>query len=382
MRKIATCVLLAAMTLAVFTSCEGFWLRQIANRVDDECPVYYEIYNVTLRGAEYSDKQIILRFSINERVTPMELNREDVSYAQWMSTLKEQWKWMWDPEKKDFFNEVAEWGGGVTFKFMGKQTGMVREIAFTNEELKYLMSPSEESSSEEQVLQSDAVENADTFNIPPSWQEYSFDDYYSICIPNTMEYVDDNKKAILSEARGIYTPSDLKRFVYEGFFSDLSSGIWRHYASISLSCSSEPSSSESITLEDIDCLDADVVDELNEVLRMMVFGENNFLPLLVDNYQKIVGEPTYRWITVDGTKAIEIKYRRTGNGDFITRGTLYLLNKKVTKNYGDSSFPLRFTNEVMVFITVAYREQEAYLWQPDLDNVIKTFKWNDADTTP
>ena len=367
---------LAAVTLLVFTVCDGVVLTGIAQKVDKECPVYEG--NITLKGAEYSDKQIILRFSINERVTPMELNREDVSYAQWMSTLKGQWKWMWDQEKKDFFKKVAERGGGITFKFMSKQTGMVREIAFTNDELKYLLSSPEESSSDEWIQKYVAEETPDTFNIPPTWQEYTFEDAYSISVPNTMEYVDDDKKAMLS-ARGIYFYSGNEMFMHVGYFSDMST--YYHYACIELTYQSGALlPGETISLENIDSLDADVIDELKEVTRLRVFGQNNYSPLLVDNYLKMVGEPTYRLITVDGTKALEIKYRRTGYGHFITRGTIYILNKKMYKGYSnDSHFPVKFKEEVLVILTVAYREQEAELWQADLDNVIKTFKWRDAE---
>ena len=72
-----------------------------------------------------------------------------------------------------------------------------------------------------------------------------------------------------------------------------------------------------------------------------------------------IGEPTYEWIDISGTKAIEIKYRRKGNQNYTTSCTIYLL----------------FNYDEMVKMVIAYREQERNLWLPDLDNVIKTFKW-------
>ena len=74
----------------------------------------------------------------------------------------------------------------------------------------------------------------------------------------------------------------------------------------------------------------------------------------------LLREPVYRWIDINGIKAIETTYRRTGNNNNTTIGKIYLL----------------FNNNECVKITIAYRESEKELWCPDLDNVIETFKWN------
>ena len=70
-------------------------------------------------------------------------------------------------------------------------------------------------------------------------------------------------------------------------------------------------------------------------------------------------EPTYKWIDINGTKAVEIKYRRSGTDNNTTACTLYLL----------------FNDDEAVKMIVSYREKAKALWLPDFDNIVKTFKW-------
>lgn len=69
--------------------------------------------------------------------------------------------------------------------------------------------------------------------------------------------------------------------------------------------------------------------------------------------------PTFQWVDISGTKALEAKYRRTGDkGPVVCR--LYLL-----PNYNE-----------MVKMIVSYREFDASIWKSDLENIIRTFKWS------
>jgi hypothetical protein len=94
-------------------------------------------------------------------------------------------------------------------------------------------------------------------------------------------------------------------------------------------------------------MDPDVRTELREMV------ENELEPF------KLIGEPLYKWISIEGTKAIEISYRRTGADKYTTACKIYLL----------------FNGNEMVKIIVSYREQESDIWLPDLTNIIKTFTW-------
>ena len=72
-----------------------------------------------------------------------------------------------------------------------------------------------------------------------------------------------------------------------------------------------------------------------------------------------VDTPTWRWIDINGTKAIEGAYRRNGEKGPV-KCKFYLLS-----NYDE-----------MVKMIISYRESDSSLWESDLENVIKTFKWN------
>lgn len=77
---------------------------------------------------------------------------------------------------------------------------------------------------------------------------------------------------------------------------------------------------------------------------------------------RLIGNYTYKWVTINGAKCIQIDYRRTGS------------------NY-DATIPVvcrmaifQNSNE-MVLMTLSYREKEAGLWKTDFENVFKSFRW-------
>lgn len=76
--------------------------------------------------------------------------------------------------------------------------------------------------------------------------------------------------------------------------------------------------------------------------------------------QQLLSTPTYEWIDIGGTKAIRVKYRRSGNNGNTTACAMYYL----------------FNYDEMAMVMTAYREQEASQWQCDMENVIRTFRWN------
>ena len=95
----------------------------------------------------------------------------------------------------------------------------------------------------------------------------------------------------------------------------------------------------------------DITPDDKEVLRPFIDHE-------VSPYS-LIEQPSYRWVDIAGTKAIEASYSRTSDdGPVICR--LYLL-----QNYDE-----------IAKVVVAYREKDADLWKDDLDKVISTFEWN------
>lgn len=76
--------------------------------------------------------------------------------------------------------------------------------------------------------------------------------------------------------------------------------------------------------------------------------------------QQLLSMPSYQWVDINGTKAIRVAYRRSGNEGNTTACAMYYL----------------FNDDEMAMVMTAYREQEADLWQKDMENVIRTFRWN------
>jgi len=74
---------------------------------------------------------------------------------------------------------------------------------------------------------------------------------------------------------------------------------------------------------------------------------------------RLLSGPFYKWVDVNGTKAIEIKYRRAGNGLNTTSCCIYLLQN----------------NKEMVKLMLSFRDSEKYLWEQDFSHIIQTFKW-------
>lgn len=75
--------------------------------------------------------------------------------------------------------------------------------------------------------------------------------------------------------------------------------------------------------------------------------------------QQLLSSPSYEWVDIGGTKAIRVKYRRSGNNGNTTACAMYYL----------------FNRDEMAMVMTAYREQESSMWQCDMENVIRTFRW-------
>lgn len=191
------------------------------------------------------------------------------------------------------------------------------------------------------------IEFSSAFHAPQSWTRYFINNKaFSISVPNTMElhneYMPYTK--ILKNI-GIVCDTDVVVFQQKGLASN-SSEAHQHYCCIVIQHGTG-NANDFLRSNQIEAIDLETKSFLYELVK----GElGNF---------KLLGEPSYQWIDINNIKAIETKYRRSGNDKNTTCCTMYLL----------------FNYDEMVKMVVAYREQEKDLWLPDLNNVIKTFKW-------
>lgn len=189
------------------------------------------------------------------------------------------------------------------------------------------------------------AENVGAFSTPEDWNEYTIDDAFSISIPNTMELRSDyddytqwiNNIGLLSSADAVFQQAQLSSMSPKAY--DTYARVLIQYYSFSPGEVEHHYESPGLTTEDY------------RYLREMV--DDEIIPYTY------VNSPTWRWIDIDGNKAIEGSYRRNGD-DGPVSCKFYLLS-----NYSE-----------MAKIIVAYRVKDSELWENDLNNVIRTFKWN------
>lgn len=178
------------------------------------------------------------------------------------------------------------------------------------------------------------------------WNRYELDNAFSIYIPGTMEL-----KAIYEP---FVTPmgsnftaidNDEAVFLRGQRFMSANNGHDTYCCVTIFHATGTPGDAESHNQA------PDITPDDKEALRPFIDHE-------VPPYS-LIEQPSYRWVDIAGTKAIEASYSRTSDdGPVICR--LYLL-----QNYDE-----------IAKVVVAYREKDADLWKADLDKVISTFEWN------
>ncbi len=99
-------------------------------------------------------------------------------------------------------------------------------------------------------------------------------------------------------------------------------------------------------------------DEMKRSIKASVYQGIHRASQLMGEVQLISG-PIIRWISISGTKALEVVYRRTGADNTTTTSHWYMLQN----------------DNKAVYIEVSSRDQDAEYFQPALSNVIRTFKW-------
>ena len=197
------------------------------------------------------------------------------------------------------------------------------------------------------VKPSQAVVSLPKFQAPESWTKYIIDNgAFSISVPNTVELRNDyDEYTKLLKGIGIAYNSDAVVFQQKGL-SAKSPDAYKQYCRIMIQ-HIVGNKGDFLLYNQTERID----NETKEFFRGIVDAELGGF--------KALKEPTYKWIDINGIKAVEIKYRRSGTDNNTTACTLYLL----------------FNDDEAVKMIVSYREKDKSLWLPAFDNIIKTFKW-------
>lgn len=190
------------------------------------------------------------------------------------------------------------------------------------------------------------AEIVEAFITPPDWSEYKIAGAMTISLPNTMELRKDyddytqwmsNSIGVLSSADAVFQQKNLSE-MSDDAYQTYARVLIQHY-SFSPADVEHHYESPGLTAEDY------------RNLREMVDEE-------IKPYT-YVDTPTWRWIDINGTKAIEGSYRRNGENGPV-KCKIYLFS-----NYSE-----------MAKIIITYREKDSQQWESDLNNVIRTFKWD------
>ena len=197
------------------------------------------------------------------------------------------------------------------------------------------------------IASTERVAAIEEFHAPNSWTKYYLaDQAFSLAVPPTVELRHEYDKYVkrlqelglsCNTKDVVFQPKDLSNNSQEALSRYCRIMILYNKGNVG----DFPSKSETFPL------DNETKNELREAV------ENELPPF------KLIGEPSYKWISIKDSKAIEITYRRTGANENTTACRMYLLFN---------------TNEVVKAI-ISYREQESDIWLPDLTNIIKTFRW-------
>lgn len=192
------------------------------------------------------------------------------------------------------------------------------------------------------------IKKLSPFEPPESWTTYTIDNKaFSISVPSTVELRHEYDR-YTQHLQELGLAVNLNKLVFQQKgLSIKKKEAYSHYCRVIVlhSIGKAGDFFHSYETEYID-------NEIRSFLEDLVLSEVGFY--------KLLAEPTYEWICIGNTNAIEIKYRRSGSNDNTTSCTIYLL----------------FNYNEMVKMIISYREQEKDIWQPDLDNIIKTFKWH------
>lgn len=184
------------------------------------------------------------------------------------------------------------------------------------------------------------------FNPDSNWSNFEIANSFSISIPNTMELRNEYDPYTRLLQNNSYVVSYFDAVFQQKNLSVLSTDAYDTYCRVLIQHYS---------------FSPGEVEHHNQTSYITQDDKRNFREM-VDaeigpwNY---VQAPTFQWIDISGIKALEAIYKRTGKNGPVNC-YLYLL-----PNYDE-----------MVKMIVSYREKDADRWKVNLENIIRTFNWN------
>ena len=190
---------------------------------------------------------------------------------------------------------------------------------------------------------------AEIYSTPDGWTTYYVDNNsFTISVPPSVELRSNNDQYVKRlRDLGVAVNTDNVIFQQKGLANSRSGMEDKHYCRIMIAhARCQPG--DVYKRNETELIAGDLKSELLEMASAELAPGQIFLET-----------PSVRWIDVNNAKAIEIKYRRSGNKGNTTRCYMYLF----------------FNYDEFVKMIIAYREQEADLWDSDMKKLIYTFTW-------
>lgn len=203
---------------------------------------------------------------------------------------------------------------------------------------------------EPKVIKPASYEVQNTHSIPKSWRTYKFGDAFKISVPPTVELRSDNDdytkiinqfnanindNIIVFQQAGLSRQDPNARQKYCRIMIEYIKGDYGDYMK----------STEMVTID----------FELKSFLQDLVTGE-------IGSDSEQIGNTQYKWVTINGAKAIQIDYKRMG------------LNFNPSKSVVCKIGLFQNDNE-MIKVILSYRENESNIWANDFKDVFETIEW-------
>lgn len=185
------------------------------------------------------------------------------------------------------------------------------------------------------------------------WTNYMIANSFYLSVPNTVELREkDDVYTQALENNGWYGQKiDLNNVVFQQKgLSNAENDAFNTYCRIMIAFNhynkgSFPTSTDKTTLDE---------ETISGFQEQAVKSAGNF---------EVLGKPSVKWVKVNETYAIEVKYVRMGVEGHRTCVSTYNF-------YNDDKFAQ---------ITLSYREADKDKWEKDFERIIKTFKWATED---
>lgn len=190
---------------------------------------------------------------------------------------------------------------------------------------------------------SNVASTAAAWQTPTSWKRYELGNgACSIAVPNSVKSDPSYTKQLKTESAAYGVNADFAVFQRQGVVLGES---YEDYCFITVVYIAGKAG-EFLSAQETDPIDQNTKAALRNMIQQELHP------------YRVIGEPTCRWIDLQGIKALEVKYRGKDQENIMV-GTMYYLN-----NYSE-----------MVRVAILYSANAKSSLSADWNNVIRTFRW-------